>query len=319
MPSALDSPGGSGSVRGDRAPDIRDLPEDLALNRPFAALALAAPALAALLVLPLAAQPPATPALKTTELGRGPAVVLVHGLGGARMQWMPTARKLLGSYRVVMVDLPGHGDSPLGDGFTLESGAAAVAQVLARQKAESTIVVGQGVGGAIAVLAAHANPGRVRGVVAIDASLKTPFAQVPDQQRQGFLGWLDAASPEEYGAFLKQLYATQGRDSAQIVELQSRAAMVAPTTMKAYFRQLMYFDASPKMKEFRTPLLYIGSSKSWADTVTWASLARERGYEHAAGVATERIGNSGMLIASDQPDSLASAIDAFAKKVIAGK
>lgn len=25
----LDSPGGSGSVRGDRAPDIRDLPEDL--------------------------------------------------------------------------------------------------------------------------------------------------------------------------------------------------------------------------------------------------------------------------------------------------
>src|SRR6185503_776511 len=136
------------------------------LNR-FAPLAITA-ALLTLSALPLAAQ---APALKTTEFGRGPTVVLVHGLGSGRMQWMPTARKLLAGYHVVMVDLPGHGDSAMPDPFTLNVAAAALDQVLARQKAESTIVVGQGMGGSIAVLAVQAHPEHVRGVIAIDATL----------------------------------------------------------------------------------------------------------------------------------------------------
>lgn len=276
---------------------------------------IAAAALLALTALPLAAQ---APALKTTELGRGPTVVLVHGLGGARMQWMPTARKLLGGYRVVMVDLPGHGDSPLPDPFTIDAGAAALDQVLAKQKAESTIVVGQGIGGVMAVLAARAHPERMRGVVVIDASLRTPFAQVPDQQRKFFIEYLNTATAEQYSEFLKQMFTRQGRDSAQGVEINARAAMVPPVSMKAYLRELMYFDGSTQIKDFKVPLLYVGSSRSWADTVTWVALAKERGYDMITGVATRRIANSGTMIASDQPDSLAAAIDAFAKTAIAG-
>lgn len=285
------------------------------MNRPVSLAAAAL--LLALTALPLAAQAP-TP-LKTTDLGRGATVVLVHGLGSGRMQWMPTVRKLLGGYRVVMVDLPGHGESPLPDPFTLDAGAVALNQVLARQKAESTIVVGQGIGGAIAILAARAHPEYLRGVVAIDASLKTPFSQVPDQQRKFFLDYLNTATSEQYAEFLKQLFSRQGRDSAQGVEIHTRAAMVPRTSMTTYLRELMYFDASAQLKDFKVPLLYVGSSKAWADTVTWAALARERGYEALPQVATRRIANSGSMIASDQPDSLASAIDAFAKKVLAAK
>ena len=55
--------------------------------------AVVAVLIAPLFAVPLAAQAPVT--LKTTEFGSGPTVVLVHGLGGARLQWMPTARKLI--------------------------------------------------------------------------------------------------------------------------------------------------------------------------------------------------------------------------------
>lgn len=277
---------------------------------------LAAALLIAALATPLAAQ---APALKVTELGKGPTIVMVHGLGGARMQWMPTARKLLAGYRVVMVDLPGHGDSALPEPFSLEVAAAALDQVLARQNAESTIVVGQGVGGAIGVLAARAHPEHVRGVVVIDASLKSQFTQIPDQQRKFFIDYLSSATAEQYAELIKQMYARQGRDSAQGVEINARATMVPRASMNAYLRELMYFDASAQLKDWKKPLLYVGSSKSWADTVTWAGVSKERGYDAIAGVQSRRIANSGALIATDQPDSLAAAIDAFAKAAFAAK
>lgn len=284
------------------------------MNR-FVSLTFAA-VLLALTALPLAAQ---APALKTTELGRGPTIVLVHSLGSARMQWMPTARKLLGGYRVVMVDLPGHGDSPLPDPFTLEAATAALDQVLAKQKAESTIVVGQGTGGTLAILAARAHPERVRGVVAIDVSLKSPFQDMPDQQRKYITEYLTNATAEEYADLLKRMFGQSGRDSAQNVEIHSRASMVPSASIKAYIREQIYFDPSAQLKDFKLPLLYVGSSKSWADTVTWAVFAKQRGFDVIPGVTTKRIANSGSMIANDQPDSLAAAIDAFAKSVLAAR
>ena len=93
----------------------------------------------------LTAQTPV--ALKYTELGHGPTVVFVHGLGGSRMQWMPTVRKLITDHHVVLVDLPGHGESPMPDAFSFAACAAALDQVLAKQQGDSTVVVGHGLGG----------------------------------------------------------------------------------------------------------------------------------------------------------------------------
>src|SRR5262245_48530251 len=173
-------------------------------------------ALAALIAAPLAAQAPA-PALKTTDLGKGPTIVLVPALGSQRMQWMPTARKLIANHKVVLVDLPGHGDSPMPDPFSLEIAAELLDGVLAKQKAESTIVVGHGMGGMLAVMAAKAHPEHVKGVIAIDAALKFPMP-IPDQQKRFFLDYIDA----NYDAFLKQMFKPLGKDTTQGVEIYSK-------------------------------------------------------------------------------------------------
>ena len=132
-------------------------------------------ALAALLATPLAAQAP-TPALKTTDLGKGASIVFVPGLGSQRMQWMPTARKLVSGYHVVMVDLPGHGESPMPDPFSFDVAASMLDGVLAKQNPDSTIVVAHGVGGVIAVLEAKAHPERMKGLIVIDGALKSPVS-----------------------------------------------------------------------------------------------------------------------------------------------
>jgi pimeloyl-ACP methyl ester carboxylesterase len=46
------------------------------------------------------------------ELGSGPPLVLLHGLGHRRQAWEAVLGRLLPYRRVIVVDLPGHGQSP---------------------------------------------------------------------------------------------------------------------------------------------------------------------------------------------------------------
>ena len=272
--------------------------------------AIAAALIALLVAATHAAPPPA--GLKFTELGRGPTVVFVHGLGGARLQWMPTARKLMSDHRVVMVDLPAHGESPMADPFSFAACAAALDQVLAKQKPESTVVVGHGLGGAIALLEARAHPERMKGLIMIDAALKPPMA-IPDQQKQAFLMYMDA----NFATFLKQIYSGMARDSAEGVELYSRAALVPQAQMKTYFRALFDLDATGALKGLKTPLLFLGSARAWPDTASWATVGRGRGFDNPGAVRARRVANSGAQMFADQPDTLAALIRQFEASPVA--
>ncbi len=92
--------------------------------------------------------------LSFTRLGRppgsAPTVLLVHGVGAARLVWAPVLTGLAEHYDVLVVDLPGHGDSaPLAAGES--PGCAAVARRLTRACAELDVVrphvVGNSLGG----------------------------------------------------------------------------------------------------------------------------------------------------------------------------
>jgi pimeloyl-ACP methyl ester carboxylesterase len=254
-------------------------------------------------------------ALKTTEFGHGPTIVLLHDFGGARMQWLPTAKRLLGRYHVVMVDLPGHGESPMPDPFSLEAASAAVGQLMARQKGESTIVVGQGLGGMLALMAASRNPAAVKGVVVIDGWLKLP-QPVPEQMQQYFLQALDT----NYDAMLRRMFTQGGLDSTQGLALHAQASQVPPANIKAYMRQLLNADATGALKDLKPRLLFVGTEKRWPAGKTWADLAPQLGYGAAPGtMETRRIEKAAGMVWSDQPDTLAAVVSAFAGRAIAAK
>ncbi len=252
--------------------------------------------------------------LKTTEFGRGPTIVLLHALGSARMVWMPTAKKLLAGHRVVMVDLPGHGESALPEPFSFEACAEALDQVLAKQKADSTVLVAHGIGALVALYAVQAHPDRVRGLMVIDAATKSSVA-IPEQQQQFFLRMLDA----RYDDFLKQMMMSQARDSVQGNELYSQAQGVPAATMKAYLKAALNVDASATLKKMKPAFLFVGSGKRWPETKDWPTLAKELGYDGPAAVSARRLAEGGPLIMKEQPDSLAAVIREFTAQAIAAK
>src|SRR4051794_5457729 len=78
--------------------------------------------------------------------GQGPAVLLVHGLGGTTNFYQVQADALAGRFQVIRVDSAGAGRSPVADGISVESHAEDLAALLDELGIDSAAVVGHSFG-----------------------------------------------------------------------------------------------------------------------------------------------------------------------------
>ena len=101
--------------------------------------------------------------------GRGTLapVVILHGIGASATSFMPVASGLLNeSKRVILLELPGHGSSPdlAVRPLTPRAIFRAVTHALDALLDEPHVVVGNSLGGAVAIAHALARPRQVRGL-----------------------------------------------------------------------------------------------------------------------------------------------------------
>jgi pimeloyl-ACP methyl ester carboxylesterase len=91
--------------------------------------------------------------------GDGPAILLIHGMAGSSLTWKEVMPLLARSYRVLAPDLLGHGESakPMGD-YSLGSLASGLRDFLAVVGVERMTVVGQSLGGGVAMQLAYQYP-----------------------------------------------------------------------------------------------------------------------------------------------------------------
>jgi pimeloyl-ACP methyl ester carboxylesterase len=111
------------------------------------------------------------------ERGQGSTVILVHGFLSSSFTWHRVLDALANHHHVIAVDLPGFGYSerPARFDYSAPGEAAALLRFLAVRKLEKVTLVGNSMGGAIAMLVAAASPGRVSGVVLVDSA--TPWTR----------------------------------------------------------------------------------------------------------------------------------------------
>ena len=104
------------------------------------------------------------------QVGEGPTVLLVHGLGTSMVTWQRNVDPLVAAgYRVLALDLPGHGDSdkPRNLSYDPVAGAELLLQFLQSQGVQQASVVGSSAGGLVVSLFALANPERVEKMVLV--------------------------------------------------------------------------------------------------------------------------------------------------------
>jgi pimeloyl-ACP methyl ester carboxylesterase len=105
-----------------------------------------------------------------TDVGSGPAVVLLHGFPANALQWRYLAPLLATRFRVIVPDLLGAGasDKPEEAQLGIEAQAGYVRELLEDLGVERVAVIGHGAGGGIAQLLALDDAG-VDALVLIDA------------------------------------------------------------------------------------------------------------------------------------------------------
>ncbi len=273
-----------------------------ALRLPLALLLLAAVALVLLRVHDVGRPAPAA----SMVMGQGPTVVLVHGLGGSAGHWLPCARLLARDHRVVLVDLPGHGDSAMPEPFSLERAVQALDGVLEQERGP-VVLVGHSVGGLVAAQEALDHPERVRALVLVETALRP---QVEGAERDAMLRALD----RDYQDVLRTAYESFGRDSAQGRMMYEEVAALDPAHVKPWIQLALTLNLSERMSHLRAPLLAVLAERSWARDEAWADAARALGYDRVPGVEPVRVEGCGHFVMLDQPARLAALIARFAAR-----
>ena len=117
------------------------------------------------------------------EPGR-PGIVLVHGGAAHAHWWSPIAPLLMGEYRVVALDMSGHGDSGRREAYPRDLWAMEVMAV-ARHGGLSgpPIVVGHSMGGFVTIVTAATHGDELRGAIVLDSPVRRPDPEAEEGAR----------------------------------------------------------------------------------------------------------------------------------------
>lgn len=110
-------------------------------------------------------------AVNTIELGEGPPVVFVHGLSGSWPNFLEQLPAFAADHRVLALDLPGFGHSPMpSERITISGYARLLDRLMGELGIDAAALVGNSMGGFIAAELAIAFPQRVERLVLVSAA-----------------------------------------------------------------------------------------------------------------------------------------------------
>lgn len=102
--------------------------------------------------------------------GEGPAILLIHGMAGSSGTWLDVLPDLARHHTVVAPDLLGHGDSAktVGD-YSLGAFASGLRDLLAILRIDRATIVGQSLGGGVAMQFAYQYPERCERLILVSS------------------------------------------------------------------------------------------------------------------------------------------------------
>ena len=169
------------------------------------------------------------------------ALVFVHCWSCDRTFWRNQADAFAGGYRVVTLDLGGHGESGKNRKvWTVASLAGDVQAVADRLKLNRMILIGHSMGGPVALEAAWRMHGRVAGVIAAD-TLQDAALQIPAPMVESIAAKLKADFPGTVSGFMGSMF-PKNADPAVRAWVEKKAAAADPAVAEALMLDFPNYD-----------------------------------------------------------------------------
>jgi (E)-2-((N-methylformamido)methylene)succinate hydrolase len=250
----------------------------------------------------------APPEIHYRREGSGPAVLLIHGVGGDSTNWAEIAPRLATRFDVISMDLRGHGKSGrIAGALGVEDLARDALQVMDAAGIATCRVVGMSLGGVVAQSIALNFPERVEKLAVIGTvSGRTPEQRAKALERIEFLkqqGLRAVAEGNRERWFSEEFQ----REHPEIVA--ARVAQVMRTDPESYRRAFTVFctaDFADRLHEIAVPTLVIAGEHDIAATPAMAHLMGER-ISGAQVHVLPRLRHSLLIEASEQVTSLLEA------------
>ncbi len=200
----------------------------------------------------------AVPIAYSTEGAGAGAVLFIHAWSCDRSYWEAQVDDLARDYRVVTVDLAGHGDSGSGrTAWTVEAFGRDVEAVVRDLDLSSVILVGHSMGGPVALEAARRLPGRVVGVIGVD-TLHDVERRFSDEE-WAILDALERNFAPTCDGFVRGMFLASA-DPELVKEVAGDMCSAPPEVAIAVLRGLRDYDAAASLDAAGVPLRCINGT-----------------------------------------------------------
>jgi pimeloyl-ACP methyl ester carboxylesterase len=239
-------------------------------------------------------------------LGRGKmTLVFVHGLGGELNVWREQAGHFASHARVLVLDLPGFGqsDKPQNVKYTMRFFARSVRAAMDDAKVDRAILVGHSMGAAVIREFDRMYPSRTRGLVAVDGAL---INNLPPEAAEKFIGPLRGPDfAKNLDAFFDSL--TDHASPSLRADIKSAAA-ATPQYVIVSSMEEMFDPAVWKADKITIPLLVVNtSSPMW--TAKYVDAIRAMAHD----LRYMTIDDADHFLMLERPEALNEAIDKWMK------
>ncbi|WP_028623443.1 alpha/beta fold hydrolase [Pseudomonas sp. Ant30-3] len=234
------------------------------------------------------------------------SVLMLHGYSADKNLWLRFARHFVGTYRVIIPDIAGHGDTGFkaGGGYDIPLQAKRMIQLLDVCGVEKVHVIGNSMGGYMAAWLAATYPDRIASVALIDpAGVSAPEAS--DLERhlaKGHNPFL-IHSREEFRQFYEMTMAQPPWVPGVVLDAVAQRYQRCREELEEIFRD---FRASPPMEpmlpEIKCPALLVWGRKDRLIDVSSVSVW-SKGIEDLRVEVLEGIGHMPMV---EDPSGTAS-------------
>ena len=238
----------------------------------------------------------------TVSPGEGPVVVLIHGAGGSRLVWPAELRRLPGA-TTFTVDLPGHGRSPGTGRELIEEYAADLVAFLEAVEAESAVLVGHSMGGAIAQMVALTAPDRAAGLVLLATAARLRVAPAILEGLQ--------QDPEATIRLISKWAWGPGADPAWVAQGEQLMMETGPEVLRRDFLACDRFDIRDRVAEIACPTLVLAGSEDQLTPPRFGQWLAEQ----VSGARYHLIEGAGHMLMLERPHEVGQAIASFLTQI----
>lgn len=251
------------------------------------------------------------PNLFSRERGDGQVLLFIHGFPMHQAVWDDFGQRFTDSHKVITIDLPGFGESPiLSNSFTIDQVADQVIHFISEMRISNVALIGHSLGGYVALSMISKRPDLFSGLVLFHS---TAFADSDEkkQSRDKAVDFIEKNGVLAFTTnFIAPLFADPNNKGIERVkEISSNSTKNAVIGYTIAMRNRI--DQIKTLKSFKKPTLFLTGEKDQGIPVE--SIHKQASNcQYPEIHILQDVGHMGMF---EKPEEVASKIKHFLKKI----